>query len=227
MIVQQALCKEMFDKAQAVFEKNKRKKYRHREYLLYGKVSCGCCGFALSYSDSVDIEKYHCPHTHADPAAKCHKMTVNAHELEDAVMTIIKKQAEIVLESGDLPELRKMNPDEKQIVECEKQIRQCTHQLQERYEQFIQNKIDGDAFNTLKNECSVQHDKLTNRLALYKQSERDNRADEKAKTLAKEALSETATPKDIVSALIEKVYIFPDKKIEICWKFANFASGLE
>jgi len=36
----------------------------------------------------------------------------------------------------------------------------------------------------------------------------------------------TATPSDIVNALIEKVFVFPNNHIEIRWKFANFAEAL-
>ena len=112
------ISKEMFGEVSEAYEKNKRKKLRRREYLLSGKVLCGCCGFALSYSDSVDIKKYSCPHTHSDPTAACHKMKVNAHEIEEAVMTIIRKQAEVVLGSDDLSGFRKMNTDERQIADC-------------------------------------------------------------------------------------------------------------
>ncbi len=33
----------------------------------------------------------------------------------------------------------------------------------------------------------------------------------------------TANHKDIVDALIEKVFVFPGNHIEIQWKFTNFA----
>jgi hypothetical protein len=43
--------------------------------------------------------------------------------------------------------------------------------------------------------------------------------------LAKNTLSETATPRDIVNALIDKVLVFPGNHIEIYWKFSNFAEN--
>ena len=45
----------------------------------------------------------------------------------------------------------------------------------------------------------------------------------KVAALAKDALSTTAAPKDIVDALVEKVLVYPGFHLEIHWKFAHFA----
>lgn len=89
-------------------------------------------------------------------------------ELDNAIMTIIKKRAELVLKTGEISELHKLNTDEKRISECEKQIRQYVEQRQKYYEQFIQGEIDRDFFKQLKDECVVQIDKANSRLALYR-----------------------------------------------------------
>ena len=57
------------------------------------------------------------------------------------------------------------------------------------------------------------------------QTARKREADKKTAALAKDALSETVEPKDIVDALVEKVLVFPGNQIEIHWKFANFAEA--
>jgi arylamine N-acetyltransferase len=130
------------------------------------------------------------------------------------------------LESADLSGFRKTDKDGKFISDCENQIRQCVEQRQRYYEQFIQSEIDSDVFNKLKEECTAQLDRLNNRLTLYKQGERDKQANEKAAALAAEALSDTATPQDIVNALVDKVIVFPNNSLEIRWKFVNFAVGV-
>lgn len=219
------ISKELFHKVHGVFEQNKRKNMRRRNYLLQGKISCGCCGYALSYSDA-GFNKYVCPHSRTNATTDCRKINVYAHELEEAVMTIIKKKAELVLESGDLSGLRKIDKGEKRVADCENQIRQCVEQRQNLYEQFIQGEIDRDDFNKLKDDCAAQIDKLNNRLSLYKQSERDKQANKKAVALASEALSETANPQDIVNAFVEKVMVFPNNHLEIHWKFVNFTAGI-
>ena len=43
------------------------------------------------------------------------------------------------------------------------------------------------------------------------------------RTIAKHALSGSATPREIVKTLIERVFVLPDKRIEVLWKFADLA----
>ena len=95
-------------------------------------------------------------------------------------------------------------------------------QRQSIYEQFVLNEINYDDYTAQKNECSVQIERLNNQLALLKQSEQNKSANKKIVEIAKTALSETATPKDIINALVDKVLVFPNNRIEIKWKFANF-----
>lgn len=219
------ISKEVFEKVQEI-RANSRRTMCRRDYLLRGKVSCGCCGFALTYSDSTFPATYRCMKTHADSMADCHKMKVNADELEDAVMTIIKKQAEVALESGDLSGFRKMNDFEFRTVACEKQIRQWIEQRQIYYEQFVLGEIDRDTHMRLKSECTAQLDRLNNQLALLKQAARDKLANQKAVAFTNKVVDKRLSHNDIVDALIDKIHVFPGNRIEIQWKFVNFAVGI-
>jgi DNA invertase Pin-like site-specific DNA recombinase len=217
--------KDSFAKVQ-IIRANVRKNMSRRDYLLSGLTACCCCGFAMVYNESTNIPTYRCMKTHANPAADCHKMKVSADILEGSVISIIKKQAEVVLTSDDLSGFRKSSEDIRINGDYEKQVLQLTKLRQECYEQFVSGEIDRDAFQMLKADYTAQIDKLNNQLAVLKQVERDNNANKKVESHAKNALSETAAPRDIVNALIDKVFVFPNNHIEIRWKFANFAEGL-
>jgi len=118
------ISKEDFGEVQARLARSKKlspckpahTKIRNRDYLLKGKLVCGCCGHSLSYHDQATTRKYYCNKTHANPAAACYKMKVTANELEDAVMVIIKKQAEAVRASDALVDFRKVS-ESKQLIE--------------------------------------------------------------------------------------------------------------
>ena len=217
--------REVFDQVQQILAKS-RKNMRQRDYLLHGKVSCGCCGYAMMYSDNTVIPTYRCMRTHADTKAECHKMKVSAVELEEAVMTIIKKQASIVLNSGDLSGFQKKSEVERMTTIYEEQIRQWVEQRQKNYEQFILKEIDCETHRKLMCECTEKLEQLNNQLSIVKQTERDKQESKKVAALAKEALNETASQKDIVNALVEKVLVYPENCLEIQWKFVNFAAGL-
>lgn len=211
---------DLFDSVQKAYHQNKRKNMRRREYLLSGKAYCGNCGLALSYSDVTDNHKYSCHRV------ACGKMKVNARELEAAVMSTIRKQAEVVLESDTLVELRAADADEKRVSECEQRIRENVEQQQAYYEKFLEGEIDQTTYATLKAECIVQHNALKNRLLLYRQKEKDAQTAQKIAELAEDSLCGMSTPKAIVDALIERIHVFSDNKLEIQWKFANFAIGI-
>ena len=105
----------------------------------------------------------------------------------------------------------------------EKQASQLATQRQQCYERFVRGEIDRESFQTLKTDYTTQIDRLNNQISVLKQAELDRDASKKTEALAKNALSATATPKDIVNALIEKVLVFPNNHVEIRWKFAKFA----
>ena len=217
--------KNIFEWVQAIRAVS-RKNMSRREYLLSGKTACGCCGFALSYNDYNINKTYRCMKTHADPSAECHKMKVSADGLESAVMTINQEASRGRFRFRGFIGVQETGAGARSIEDCERQINQLAEQRQQCYERFLCGEIERDAFQSMKADYSAQIDRLNNQLALLKQVERDKEADKKAVSAAKSALSEKATPRDVVNTLVDKVLVFPGNHVEIHWKFANFAAGL-
>jgi len=216
--------KELFDRVQENIKGDNAKRItRPRDYLLRGGiVKCGCCGYALAYDDSAAINMYRCYHTLADTSALCHKLKVNAEELDDVVLTIIRKQAEIILNCGNLSELRVVGTDGMRVADYENEIRECIEQRQQAYERFVLREIDREAHQALRNACTERLERLNNQIAVLKQAERDRQLSLKSADAAKHVLSETATPREIVETLIDKVFVSPGKKVKIRWKTAEF-----
>lgn len=215
----------LFDTVQKILASGRvrRKNMRPRDYLLRGDiVKCGCCGYALMYDDSTANTVYRCHHTLAEPNAGCHKLKVSAAELDETTLTIIRKQAEVVLNAGNLSELRLVSADGKRIADYEKEILLCIEQRQQSYERFVLREIDKETYQTLKNDCSLRLDKLNNQIAVLKKAERDRQANEKSATIAKTVLSGATVPREIVETLIDKIFVFPGNRLEVHWKVADF-----
>jgi len=226
---QPIISQEAFDEVQEITANSRvrRRNVQPRDYLLYGGiVKCGCCGYGLAY-DPIADPVFRCHRSAADLSAECHKMKVSARELDESVLAIIRKQAEVVLASNDLSGFHKKTADVQKMEDHEAQIRHLVQQRQMSYEQFINGEIDKDTFDSLKAGYAKQIDILNNQRAIMKQAERDRGAHEKAAKIAKNALSEKATPKDIVNAMIDKILVYPGNHIEIHWKFENFADNIE
>lgn len=215
---------DVFEQVQLLLQQHKKCRNKNPGALHFsGKIfKCGCCGYGLRYCDKANPPRYHCVHTLALPDAKCHKMKVNAFELENALLTIIKKQAEVVIGSDDLTRFRKTNEETLKMADCENRIRALSEQRQDCYERFLSSEIDRDTFMAMKNEYSAQIEGITNQTALLRQTGRDKETHNKVVTVTKEVMTETATLKDIVTALVDKVFVFPDNRLEIHWKFEDF-----
>jgi len=196
---------------------------RPREYLLRGDIlKCGCCGYALVYDDSMRNIVYRCNHTLANTNAECHKMKLDAAELDDVVLVIIRKQAEVVLNTSDLTKLGKVSTDGKQIADYENEIRKCVEQRQQAYEQFVLQEIDRETHKSLSKECSERISRLNSNINILRQAARDRQSSLKTAAIAKHILNESTSPREIVETLIDKVLVSPSKNIEIQWKIADF-----
>jgi hypothetical protein len=215
---------EVYEQVQELLFQSKKRRNKNPDALHFtGAVfKCGHCGFGLRYSELANPPRYHCVHTVSLPDAACHKLKANAHELENALLTIIRKQAEVVIGSDDLAGLRKANGETRQMEDCENRIMGLAEQRQECYERFIRGEIDHDTFMETKSRYTAQIDDISSHAALLRQIARNKEAQNKIVAVAENVMDETATLKDIVNALVEKVFVFPDNHLEIHWKFADF-----
>ena len=149
-------------------------------------------------------------------------MKVNSTKLENALLTIIKKQAEVVIGSDDLTKIRKPTNEAVKLADCENRIKVISEKRQDCYERFMSGEIDRDTFMAMKNEYTVKINDIDTQAAMLRQVERDKEARNKIAVVTKEVMSESATLKDIVSALVDKVLVFPKDHLEIHWKFEDF-----
>ncbi|GHV15215.1 hypothetical protein FACS1894219_12000 [Clostridia bacterium] len=218
------ISREDFEKVQETVAKigAERRKNPVKNYLLKSKIVCGFCGHALKYDDSSAKIVYRCQYTNGNPDAECHKLKIKASDVHESVLETIRKQAEVVLNTNDLSQFRSKGTDANTLADCEKQIRQLDEKRQQLYEQYILREIDREVYQSLKSGYTEQVDSLNNQIRLLKQAERNSMTSKKSAALAKEVLCESATEREIVDALIEKVLVFPGNKIEIRWKSADF-----
>jgi hypothetical protein len=217
--------KELFIKAQEVIGSKKvnQKNRSNREYLLRSKVMCGCCKHSLSY-DLLGGPAFRCLNTLANPNAKCHKMKVNAAKLDDTILTMIRKKAEILLNCENLNNLRNKNNAEQQISEYEKLIQTSIEQRQYNYERFILHEIDSDEYSKLKSKCNSELDMLNKKLASLKVETQSEQLRQKSLTIAKDVITEAVSHRELIDVLINKVHVYPDYYIEVDWKIADFTA---
>jgi len=216
------ITEEMFNAVQEILANQPKKRVATRNYLLKGIGRCGCCGHALGYDDGVGYPLYRCKYTVGDPSAACHRLKYLASEIDNAILSVIRKIAEVIIAASSLRELSPKSDAGNEIKDYSKRITEYNEQRQRHYESFVMGEIDREEYLKLKNECSEKIDRLNRQVAAISAEERAREADQYLLELAKRSVDANVPHKEIIDALIEKVHVFPDKRIEIEWKIADF-----
>ena len=143
--------KAVFDTAQASQLRFSQPNKKKRDYPLKGKAFCGCCGHALSRT-MQKTSYYHCRHSEADVESRCHKMRLNAAELEQAVFLTLKKQMEAATPLAPDGSLR-VDTSVPERAEYEQQIEALQDGKRALYERYLMGEIDLNTYKAEKAAC--------------------------------------------------------------------------
>ena len=154
--------KAVFDTVQASQLRFSQPNKKKRDYPLKGKAFCGCCGHALSRT-MQKTSYYHCRHSEADVESRCHKMRLNAAELEQAVFLTLKKQMEAAAPLAPDGTLR-VDASVPERAEYEQQIEALQDGKRTLYERYLMGEID---LNTYKAEKAACDELLIDRVLVY------------------------------------------------------------
>ena len=212
--------KALFDKVQETVRRFSQPHKKQRDYLLKGIVFCGCCDHALSYVANKQ-PYFHCRRSQAAENGPCHDLKVDALELEQVIFQTIKAQLEAVL-SIRMDGSINLDTVVAERTEYEKQIEALEDSKQSLFEQYIMGEIDVGNYKSQKAFYDASILKAKNAHAAIaaqakKKKEEQNRQSSRTEIAKAITDAEGLTP-ELVSLLIEKVYIFPDKRIEIAYK---------
>lgn len=191
-----------------------------RNYLLKGIVFCGCCDHALSHVTNKQ-PYFHCRRSQAAENGPCHDLRIDAEELEQVIFQTVKAQLKAVLSiraDGAIC----LDTVIAERSECEKQIKALEDSKQSLFEQYIMGEMDAEAYKSGKASYDAAILKAKNAYAAIaaqakKKKEEQNRQSSRAEVAKAITDAEGLTP-ELVNPLIEKVYVFPDKRIEIAYK---------
>ena len=212
--------KETFDKVQATQRRFSQPNKKKRDYPLKGKAFCGCCNHALSRT-MQKTSYYYCRHSEADAASRCHKMKVNAVALEQAVFQILKTQLAVSLPLNADGTVH-MGAVISERSEYEKQIEALQDSKQALFEQYIMDEIDMETYKSQKAAYDATILKTKNAYAAIA-AQAKQKQEEQARQSSRQEISKAITDAEgltteLVDLLIEKVYVFPDNRIEIAYK---------
>ncbi len=191
------ISEETFQAVQELLATKSKMLAAERSYLLKYKIKCGSCGHALKYDDGVGYPLYRCHHTLSDPGADCHKFRIIVKEVDEAVLAVIKKQAEVILATAKLNQLAPKSDTGRELADYEKRIAQYSEQRQRYYESFIMGEIGRIEYLELKDECSTEIEKLSKTLATAKAEAKSKEVGKITLDLAKQTVDKTIPHKEL------------------------------
>lgn len=213
-------------------------------HMFAGFLICADCGRAMTRNNNKrpngkTYPKYRCSTYARHSKDECTQHTVSADELEEIVLAAIKAQMVGVVELDEM--MRKYDPSglqkaniatiDRQIMGTQKKLDDVESFKLELYSDLKRKLISDDDYVSLRNGYARQSDELKTVLSnlLIERSELENAQNNKNQLVQTiRAHSEVdKLSRELLIALVEKIYVHEDKRMEIVFKFASELKALE
>lgn len=217
--------KSVYEQVQSQLVRFKCEKKNRNEFPLRSKVFCGVCEHAM-YRSKKDPQ-FSCRFARVDESYACRDLSILERELEAMLFEVMYRQAVVILNLDDAASFAQLSSKLAVQTGYEKQIQDCHDEKRRLYERLLLKEIDIDAYRAEKAEYDLKLNNL-NRLhtaiaTVTAQMQSTGEEKAKRKKLAHGIVTETKLTQELADALIDKVLIYPDNRVEIAWKIRNFA----
>ena len=194
---------------------------------IKGFVKCGGCKHNMQRRSRLNVS-YYCRYYYEAKSKECCPENIKETELLEIVLSAIKHQAVLAGESERLQKLYRLQLRDhmKENQEGKKQLQEKIQGLTDKnyllYERYAKGEINVDQFMQAKESNNKLIETYKTELQAY-QSEETTSPDEKPCSLnlleGKENLTELT--KELVRQLIDAIYVYSSKRIEIVFKFQD------
>ena len=166
----------------------------------------------------------YCRHSEADEGSRCHKMRINAVELEQAVFITLKKQMEAAASLNPDGTIR-LEAAAPKRSEYEQQIETLQDGKRLLYERYLLGEIDLDTYKAEKAACDELLLKTKNAyavvLAQAKQKQEEQARHDNRQEAARAVFNSEGLTAELTDLLIDRVLVYPDNRIEIAYKIKD------
>lgn len=207
--------KELFEQANASMLRYPQPNKKQHDYLLRGKVFCGCCEHAMSRSGKKAY--FHCRHSKVASDLPCSGLRIDASELEQTIFQIIS--AHLRPAFGIDTSKDQLDWQTVQQAEHEKRLHALQDRKRQLYEQYALGEIDLETYKVRKVEYDAElvratnvHNSITSQM---KQAQSDYESKLKQEKIICEIGNTDCLTQTLVDMLIDKVLVFPGERIEI------------
>lgn len=217
---------DLFEKANASIKRFSLLNKKPRDYLLRGKVFCGCCDHAMSLRNGA---WFYCRHSEVAETLPRHGVRIKMADLEQVVFETIRAQMCPAL--GIDSNKDKLDLQTVQQAEHEEKLRSIQDSKRHLYEQYALGEIDLETYRTRKAVYDTELVQAKNVHAVITAQTKQIKSDYEIKLKQQEIVQEVGNANTLTKALIDrlinKIYVFPGDRIEIEYATQDFLETKE
>jgi len=219
------ISKELYEQVNVLMKRSKCPKTKRPDYPLKSKVVCGCCLHVMQRIRQNE-KAFFCRFTLANQSAECHRHEIGEQELENLLFEIINKQAQIILNADGLGDVVNLPHSIEQQSEYQNRIDAFREEKCKLYERYVLGEVTAEVYNAEKSVIDTELNRLNRAYDALKAETAvmvaSKTSDDELRQLAEVAHNEGKLSKALMDLLIDKVYVYPDNRVEIDWKVGDF-----
>lgn len=237
--------KEIFFKVQEInlkvsekynLNKDKFKGLRTKDDRLKGILKCGCCGknliriekFKENKTKECNIRRSFICNTRNISKERCSFTSIREDDLLEVVLKTIKAQImlaknfdEIICNSSNSL-FNKMDKLQTKLNSKKIELNKLQSKYEDIYTEYLENFLSEQAYVFIKNKCKEQEKKIEDEIKKLKKDIKCEKNKTLENTFLKLFLSfenNDKITKEMLSSLIKEIKVYPNKRIEIHFKF--------
>lgn len=217
--------KQEFNAAKRSVQEYVKKQKVSAAHLFYGKILCEVCGHSLRYI-KTSAPYYDCMTWKQTGKCPCIQGHLKESDLVETVLSAIRLYVKVLLDKGVIQEQKNGEGRISDLRNRFARMQTVRKEFQERkallYDQFADGKISREEFKRKQEIITQQQEELGRQCdTLQKElSHLESVAGvQKARGKGEDYLGVKELMRGMVEALIDCIYVHPDKSIHIQWKF--------
>lgn len=207
--------KELFEQTKTSIRHYSLPNKKTHDYLLRGKVFCGCCNHAMSRVGKNP--RFYCRYSKTSQTISCYGLQVDAAALEQVVFQII--QAQMIPALGIDSDKDKLELQTIRQEEHEKKLRTLQDSKRQLYEKYVFGEIDLKTYKAEKAKYDaelIREKNIHNTIVMQtKLAQETYEAQRNRRQITAEIEKAGGLTQSLADMLIQKVFVFPGNRIEI------------
>ncbi|GHV40257.1 hypothetical protein FACS189490_05170 [Clostridia bacterium] len=212
--------REVFEEVQQKFTGEKApRKSASNDNIFRGKIVCGHCGHAMSRTKSGKTSHtIKCETRFRYGKDDCVQVSINEDKLKGILLEMLKERAALYT----LPSTSETKPQQQalsELVTVSAELNRVSGFLKGLYESLVSGDITEPEYRDMKQSYETKIAAFTKRERELRETARERQLQQAAATKVSEHLGAVETITDItaavIDALIEKITVFEDKRVEV------------